>query len=180
MANVPYMAYNICTLYKYRLALMRVSDYFNRRKWPPLVSCVTCMAFILPFFILRPYRPIKRALHTACIYVLYIARYMVGGYPNHVSWVLSLENTELRSLALACAWSRGIKASLTVLAPLRIIWNVASELVCSSSHRSIGERIRGVCSVIFCGCPNIEIRWPFLFNGLRLRTCSYFGADSTT
>jgi hypothetical protein len=30
------------------------------------------------------------------------------------------------------------------------------------------------------GCPNKEIREPFLFKGLILRKCSYFGVESVT
>jgi hypothetical protein len=34
--------------------------------------------------------------------------------------------------------------------------------------------------VIFSGCPNQEIGWPFLFKGLKIGTSSYFGTDSAT
>jgi hypothetical protein len=37
-----------------------------------------------------------------------------------------------------------------------------------------------MCSVLFSGCPNKEIGRPFIFNGLIIGTCSYFGADSAT
>jgi hypothetical protein len=32
----------------------------------------------------------------------------------------------------------------------------------------------------FSGCPNQEIGWTFLFNGIIIGACSYFGADSAT
>jgi hypothetical protein len=77
----------------------------------------------------------------------------------------------------------------TVLALPRIVFNVASELVNPNKYAAavIEAEESGsglwtvlVYSVIFSGCPNKEICRPFLFNGLILGTCSYFGADSAT
>jgi hypothetical protein len=42
------------------------------------------------------------------------------------------------------------------------------------------DRIGSLSSGLFSGCPNQEIGQIFLFEGHKIGTCCYFGADSAT